>query len=159
MIDRTSRDKLAEALRQYVSGRITNDTLDDIEVDKRDHGAVAVKQTAWYLYDDLHEHKAVGNFYIDKKDRKEIARWIVFLQSDEEYIWPKMSILDFILSMLTFGLYRKVLQKRWEKSGDLSSWPFGSKDDLSKSAALPKLLAGKAHNKAKETNQKPEADF
>jgi hypothetical protein len=33
MIDRPSRDKLAEALRQYVSGRITNDTLDDIKVD------------------------------------------------------------------------------------------------------------------------------
>jgi len=69
MVDRLSRDKLAEALRQYVSGRITNDTLDDIKVDKKDHGAVAVKEAAWYLYDDLHEHKAMDNFYIDKKDR------------------------------------------------------------------------------------------
>jgi hypothetical protein len=153
MIDRPSRDKLAEALRQYVSGRITNDTLDDIKVDERDNGAVAVKEAAWYLYDDLHEHKAVDGFYIDKKDRKEIARWIVFLQSDEEYIWPKMSILDFILSMLTFGLYRKIQLNRWKKIGDLSVWPFGSENELRKATAKPKLFAGKAHNKSAERKE------
>ena len=149
MIDRPSRDKLAEALRQYVSGRITNDTLYDIKVDERDNGAVAVKEAAWYLYDDLHEHKAADGFYIDKKDRKEIAIWIVFLQSDEEYIWPKMSIPDFILSMLTFGLYRKIQLNRWKKIGDLSVWPFGSENKLRKATAKPKLFAGKAHNKLK----------
>ena len=159
MVDRSSRDKLAEALRQYVSGRITNDTLDDIKVDKKDHGAVAVKEASWYLYDDLHEHKAVESFYIDNKGRKEIARWIVFLQSDEEYIWPKMSILGFILSMLTFGLYRKMQQKRWKKVGDLSVWPFGSKNDLNKAIVKPKLLAGKAHNKSKEPIKKPQSAF
>jgi len=144
MIDRLSRDRLVEALRQYVLGRITNVTLDDIELDDSDHGAVAVKQAAWHLYDDLHEHKAVDNFYIDKKERKEIARWIVFLQSDEEYIWSKMSILDFTFSMLTFGLYRKIQQNRWKSVGDLSVWPFNSQIDLKKATAKPRLLAGKA---------------
>lgn len=159
MVDRSSRDKLTEALRQYVSERITNDTLDDIKVDKRDHGVVAVKDAAWHLYDDLHEHKAVESFYIDNKGRKEIARWIVFLQSDEEYIWPKMNIIDLILSILTFGIYRKRQLNRWKKVGDLSVWPFGSKNDLKKAIAKPKLLAGKAHNKSKEPIKKPPAGF
>ena len=52
MIDRPSRNKLATAIRQYVSGRITNDNLDDIEIDWRDSGALAVKERAWSLYDD-----------------------------------------------------------------------------------------------------------
>ncbi len=37
MIDRTSRDKLAETLRQYASGRVTNYTLDDLQIDNKDH--------------------------------------------------------------------------------------------------------------------------
>ncbi|MGZ4963255.1 MAG: hypothetical protein ACXWJB_13830 [Limisphaerales bacterium] len=53
MIHRASRDKLATALRQYVSGRITNDDLDDIDVDWRDRAAVAVKERSWSLYDDI----------------------------------------------------------------------------------------------------------
>lgn len=142
MIDKVSRDKLAEALRQYVSGRITNYTLDDIKVDKRDHGAAEIKLAAWYLYDDLHEHKALDSFYIDKENRKEIARWIVFLQSNEEYIWPKMKIVDMLLSILTFGLYGKVIQKRWKKLGDTSVWPFDSDKKLKKALEKPRLLAG-----------------
>jgi hypothetical protein len=37
MIDRISRDKLAETLRQYTSGRITNDTLDDLKINNEDY--------------------------------------------------------------------------------------------------------------------------
>ncbi|WP_373034219.1 hypothetical protein [Sulfurovum sp.] len=148
MIDRSSRDKLAEALRQYVSGRITNDVLDDIVIDKRDNGAVAVKSAAWYLYDDLHEHKATDRFYIGKKERKEIARWILFLQSDQEYIWPETSMLDSLLIILTFGLYKRVVLRRWSQVGDASVWPFGSQEELKKSASNPKLLAEKNFNES-----------
>jgi len=38
MIDRISRDRLAETLRQYVSGRVTNDTLDDLKINNEDYG-------------------------------------------------------------------------------------------------------------------------
>lgn len=150
MIDRASRDKLAEALRQYVSGRITNDTLDSIEINKKDYGAIAVKDATWYLYDDVHEHKAINKFYINQKDRKDIARWIVFLQSNEEYIWPKMGIKDMLFVMLTFGLYKKVINSRLNKVGDLSVWPFRSKNELKKASSKPKLLIGKAYNTSDE---------
>ncbi len=86
MIDRPSRDKLAEALRQYVSGRITNDTLDDIKVDERDNGAVAVKEA---VYNDLHEHKAVDGFYIDKKDQRKLIRLDIEEVMDEMYLLYK----------------------------------------------------------------------
>ncbi len=38
MLDRISRDKLAETLRQYVSGRIKNYTLDDLNINNEDFG-------------------------------------------------------------------------------------------------------------------------
>jgi hypothetical protein len=56
VIHRDSRDRLAEALRRYASGHISNDELDEVEVDWRDRGAVAVKGMAWRLYDDTREH-------------------------------------------------------------------------------------------------------
>ena len=56
MIHRESRDRLAEALRQYVSGRITNDDLDSVDVDWRDRGAIAIQCMAWQLYDDMRTH-------------------------------------------------------------------------------------------------------
>jgi len=61
--------------------------------------------------------------------------------------------------MLTFGLYRKMQQKRWKKVGDLSSWPFGSKNALKKATVKPKLLAGKAHNKLEEPISNPRAGY
>lgn len=66
MVDRESRNRLAGALRHYVSGQITNDELDAVVVDWRDRGAVAVSQMAWYLYDDCYTHKAKGSHYLHK---------------------------------------------------------------------------------------------
>ena len=70
MIDRDSRNRLAEAFRQYASGRITNDDLDAVAVDWRDKGAAAVKLQAWSLYSDLKKHY-VGNRLLPRsKDRE-----------------------------------------------------------------------------------------
>ncbi|MDR2690346.1 MAG: hypothetical protein LBB76_11400 [Azoarcus sp.] len=98
MIDRESRDALAQALRHYVAGLITNDDLDDIVVTvlcdaRSDRGVVAVAEMAWTLYDDLHKHRATGKHALDKEGRHEVARWIAFLYSDEEYFWPEFSFI------------------------------------------------------------------
>ena len=62
MIHRESRDRLAEALRHYVSGQITNFKLDTVKIDKRDRGAYAVSEATWGLYDDMSKHKATGHY-------------------------------------------------------------------------------------------------
>ena len=77
MIHRPSRDRLGFALRQYVGGFISNFDFDDLEVDARDRGAVAVKERAWGLYDDFTEHRAEGPHAVQETLRSEIARWIV----------------------------------------------------------------------------------
>lgn len=149
MIHRESRNNLAEALRHYVSGQITNDNLDDIEVDWRDRGAIAVKDIAWGLYDDLSEHKATETHYLNKDARHEIAKWIIFLHSDQEYIWPEysfMQIVNWPMNILTFGWWEKMKEKRWQEfqeAGDHEAWPFSSKEELEKFRRKPKLLSKK----------------
>jgi len=86
MISRDSRNNLALALRQYASRIATNDDLDSVTVDRRDRGAVAIKDAAWFLYDDLYTHKATGRNTLDSEQKNGIARCVLFLHSDEEYV-------------------------------------------------------------------------
>ena len=153
MIDRESRNRLAEALRHYVSGQITNDDLDEVEVDWRDRGAIAVKERAWSLYDDLYQHKATGSHYLDKEARREIAKWIVFLHSNNEYLWPEYSFIQIInvpMNLITLGWWERMKKRKWEQfleAGEFEVWPFCSKEELQKASSLPRLMREKAHNK------------
>ena len=148
MIDRPSRDRLATATRQYTSGLITNDALDDIPVDRRDRGAVAVKERAWCLYDDTYQHRAVGHHFLSKPDRDEIARWIMFLHSEREYSWPDynfMRIVNSPLNVLTLGWWEIRERKRFDEfmaAGDFSVWPFISRREYEASRAQPKYFSG-----------------
>lgn len=151
MIHRESRDRLALALRQYVSGQINNDDLDSMDVDWRDRGAVYVQEIAWNLYDDMDQHYAKGEHHLDKAARKEISRWIVFLHSDAEYIWPEysfMQIVNWPMNLLTLGWWERSKKRKWEQfleAGEFDAWPFSSRQELLKAASRPRLLA-KSHN-------------
>ena len=147
MIHRESRDKLAETLRHYVSGQISNDDLDDIVVDWRDRGAIYVSQMAWNLYSDLEQHKAIGLHAIPKAGKQEIARWIAFLYSDKEYLWPEYSFIQItnpLMNILTFGWWGRMKKRRWEEfleAGDFDVWPFCRRDELEEVTKCPKLLS------------------
>jgi hypothetical protein len=148
MIDRDSRDRLALALRRYASGRIHNDDLDGTKVDWRDRGAVAVKQMAWNLYSDTYQHYATGKNAVSKTLKRDIARWIVFLHSDREYLWPEYSFVQVRglgFDILTFGWRKRVWERRWQEfrdSVDFPCWPFQDARELTGEAAKPRLLAG-----------------
>jgi len=131
MIDRKSRDMLSETLRQYISGRVTNDTLYNLEIKSEDRGIWAIRHAAWFLYDDLYEHKAVGKHAIKGKYRDEVSKWIVFLQSDQEYLWPSM--FQRFLSVLTLKFFKI-------NKSDKEVWPFFTKKDFNKALKNPKLL-------------------
>ena len=148
MIDRDSRNRLAEAFRQYASGRITNDDLDAVAVDWRDKGAAAVKLQAWSLYSDLKKHY-VGNRLLPRsKDRRTVARCIAFLHSDEEYCWPDVALRirdmlwNLLMNILTLGRWAKKQQEQFKEAGDFEVWPLSSRSQLERVAKRPKLLAG-----------------
>jgi hypothetical protein len=146
MIQRESRDRLAEALRHYVSGQITNDDLDDIEVDWRDRGAVAVKEMAWRLYDDTRNHRIEGRLPRGSEGRRIVARWIAFLYTDREYFWPEYSFIQIVnwpMNALTFGWWERMKRRRWEQfleAGDFNVWPFCRPEELEAIRHHPKLL-------------------
>jgi len=148
MIHRESRDRLAEALRQYVSGRITNDDLADVGVDWRDRGAVAVYEMAWGLYDDTRQHYVEDSIPPQSEDRRAIARWIVFLHSDKEYIWPEYSFMQTVnwpMNLLTLGWWERWKERKWSQfleAGDFDVWPFCSRPELEQIVKRPRLLRG-----------------
>jgi len=148
MVDRDSRNRLAETLRHYVSGKVTNDDLADLVVNHEDRGAVAVYQMSWQLYDDLYQHKATGCHHLGNSARREIARWIAFLYSDQEYIWPEYSfiqIFNWPLNLVTLGWWERMKRRKWQRfieSGDSSVWPFFCRHDFKRAITHPKLLSG-----------------
>ena len=148
MVDKPSRDRLALALRRYVSGLITNDQLDDVEVDWRDRGAVAVKERAWGLYDDTYVHRAIDNNLICRASRREIARWIVFLHSSQEYLWPEYSfeqIFNWPMNLITFGWWERNKTRVFEQfmaAGDFSVWPFKTDGEYLKAISRPRFFRG-----------------
>jgi hypothetical protein len=154
VIHRDSRDRLAEALRRYVSGHISNDELDEVEVDWRDRGAIAVKGMAWRLYDDAREHYVEDTLPRHSEGRKMVARWIAFLYSDDEYLWPEYSFLQIVnwpMNLLTFGWWERMKRRRWEQfleAGDFDVWPFCRRQDLEAAARKPRLLGGRAAQQA-----------
>lgn len=149
MIDRASRDRLAEALRRYVSGRITNDELDAVEIDCWDRGVVAVKEMAWQLYDDLSVHYVGNGLPRHSRARRELARWIVFLHSDEEYWWPDYSFIRIVnlpMNVLTLGWWERRERRRlrsFQRAGEFEVWPFLQYAQLERAVARPRLLAAR----------------
>lgn len=158
MIARDSRNRLAEALRHYVSGRITNDELftASASVDPRDPGVEAVKWASWMLYDDLKEHFVENSLPSHSAARREVARWIVFLHSDEEYLWPGspgslVNVFHNVANFLTFGWWWKRMVKKWEQrvgNGDYSMWPFSGRAEFERATKQPRLLPGSTRTKA-----------
>lgn len=147
MIHRPSRDSLALALRRYVSRRITNDQFDSVAVDWRDRGAVAVQGMAWRLYDDMYTHKAVGPHALSCAASRSIARWIVFLHTDQEYLWPEYNLVrgsPGIGSLLTFGWWGHREAKRWREfteAGEFDSWPFIDRESEDAARNAPRFMS------------------
>lgn len=116
MIYRQRRDRIAELLRHFVVGRMTNVEFEE-RLDRvldlpgpawrwEDGVLWAIRGMAWYLYDDLQTHYLRGARALDKESRREVARWIMFLRSNREYEWPAVSLVNpggCILSTLTLG--------------------------------------------------------
>ena len=98
--------------------RITNDDLFDVDISFDDIGVKRVWEMAWLLYDDLQEHKAEDPFELSPNVKRKIKIWILFLYSDNEYIWPDYSpsqIYNWFFNLLTFGWWERRKQGTFNK--------------------------------------------
>jgi hypothetical protein len=154
MIDRPARDQLSRNLRLLISGKITNDQFEDGTPGSNEDAAImAFADMAWLLYSDMKEHQLVGRHSIEPSERREVLRWILFLDNDFEYRWPRMSLPG--LSPLRRA--RPVVTRwlHWPNAvsferaaeflatGDYNAWPFNSRSEFKHALRHPRRLTGK----------------
>jgi len=133
MIDRKARNELAELLRGLASGLISNDEFEDSIPDSEDDAIYEVfYKGGWLLYSDLKEYKLKGRDALENVVRKEVVRWVLFLKSDFEYSWPKVSFMQRIMHAWTLGVFGTSYSKAWTSAGDIEMWPFLNQEQFNK---------------------------
>lgn len=133
MIDRDSRNRLAELLRSLASGQITNDEFEESIPESRDKAIMEVfSHGGWKLYSDMKEYKLKGKDALESVVKKEVARWVLFLKSNFEYSWPDVPLSQRFLHSLTLGLLGTTYAKVWSAVGDIEVWPFLKEEEFTK---------------------------
>lgn len=146
MIDRPSRDKFAELLRQLAAGQISNDEFENnFPIKSKDKAVNNIFWNgAWLLYDDRREYKLIGKHRLSKSTKQEVARWILFLKSDFEYSQPRwVQILSFLyplLAVISLGLVALVVTYGLGIKSKRKIWPFENQEDFEFSLKHPVYL-------------------
>ncbi|MCH2231182.1 MAG: hypothetical protein MK105_12640 [Crocinitomicaceae bacterium] len=176
MVDVKKRNRLAELLRHLSTGQISNDEFEDKLTDEITEGYLPeqfyrakginemdpvlrpIVETAWGLYDDTRNHKLTESDELTGYAKKEIARFILFLKSDQEYTWDyidlmnpimRFSFKDMLKSIATLGQHYRNLKlsrdeefARIKETGDFAFWPFKTKEDFENELKNQPYLAG-----------------
>ena len=151
-MNRNHRNILAENLRHYLSGTITNfefmERIKPISWTK-DKGVRAIENQFWFCYDDLREHKNIGKNKLTDETENHIKRFILFLKSNNEYEWkdPKFpNPFKWLLNLFTFGIYIKKdneIEMIDVEIGNENVWPFFRETELKKEISEPKYMRKK----------------
>lgn len=144
MIDLDARNEFAELLHQFIAGRIENFDFEN-RVPNSDDPAINEIwwQAGWPLYDDFKTHKLNGEWRIPNEYRRELAKAILFLKTNKEYIWPpKTGLYPTFVSLFNFftlGMFTNKNAKKLEKE----AWPFATLLELSEANENPVYLNAK----------------
>ncbi|OAF08129.1 hypothetical protein AYJ54_15415 [Bradyrhizobium centrolobii] len=153
MINRPARDQLSRNLRRLIAGAITNHRFERSTPESEEDAAIlAIADMSWLLYSDMKEHRLVGRYSIDPSWRREVLRWVLFLDNDFEYRWPRIS-----LPGLSPMRRARPVVTRWLSgpntisheraaeflaAGDYNAWPFISRSEYKHAVGHPRRLAG-----------------
>jgi hypothetical protein len=144
MVDREARDKSAEILRHFVVGQSFNFDFQDSQPTTKDPVIDAIWDSLWPFYCDVRKHKMKNEWAIPEEGKRKIANWLLFLYTDEEYCWPRISFPGvrpqehgYLAKLL--GLHRK--QSRFLSSGAYEIWPFINHESFENAKKHPRLLA------------------
>lgn len=174
MVDNYRRKKLALHLRHLSTGQISNDDFEEriteyvtygwlpeqyyrSKESKTDDQVIRpILELSWGFYNDTHNQKLKGKYNLSDEQRKEIARFILFLHSDLEYDWTyvdvtnplmRLSFTDILKSIFTLGQhYRDLKIKHKEefelmkKTGDFDFWPFKTEHEYTQQLAKQPFL-------------------
>jgi hypothetical protein len=154
LVDRNARAEAAQLLRDFISGKISNDDFEDNLPVAADRAIDAIWATAWVLYTDMKTHKLTDRHRLSADMRRICVRWILFLQNDHEYQWPDIPLpgidpatrmqKDFWRRLVGIGsnTLDPDIAKRFLSAGHYPVWPFISAKDYKNALQRPKLLSG-----------------
>jgi hypothetical protein len=154
MVDRGARDCAAQLLRDFVSGKISNDEFDDNRPRSADRAIDAIWNTAWVLYNGTYQHRLEGRHRLTADMRRICARWVLFLHSNNEYSWPDIDLPGIDpATRVEQGFWRKLfaagsgplrpeVAERFLAAGHYPVWPFISAKEYRDALQRPRLLAG-----------------
>jgi hypothetical protein len=152
MVDRGARDRAAQLLRDFVSGKISNDEFEDNQPPSTDHAIAAIWKTAWVFYNDTYAHRLVDRHRLPADMRRICARWIIFLHSDCEYVWPDIPLPGIDpATRIEEGFWRRLVAtgsaplrpetaREFLAAGHYPVWPFSSAKDYREALRKPRLL-------------------
>ncbi|MGJ8697980.1 MAG: hypothetical protein ACSHYF_16800 [Verrucomicrobiaceae bacterium] len=144
-----TRRKHALLLRCLVAGRLSNDEYEDGLADDFDDGSNRVFfEGGWYLYSDTKEYRLEGRHKLDRESKRQVARWIMFLRSSADYLWPAAPSFLGVRRLLcglsggkwfseSIGKYDALMDK-----GDLAVWPFFDQKQFRSELASPSYFHG-----------------
>lgn len=95
------------------------------------------------------EYTLTGEYRASDDERREIAKCVLFLKTDQEYQWPRHSTLKELLGdlryLVSFGRVPVYSSKELldAAAGDLEAWPFIRLKNLETARKRPPYLAGK----------------
>lgn len=147
--ERFRRDRAIALLRAFAVGKLTNDEFEDrydAILDTRpvraweDRALWALKTIVWYCYDDLSTHRLDGKYALTKEGKKNVARWILFLQTNLPYEWKRHDFISFhdgVFNLVTFGWWSRREAAKFEKI-DWEIWPFRRPADFEHARIRPR---------------------
>jgi hypothetical protein len=141
MIDRERRDRIACALRRFASGR--SDCYDFIRVmsdasRSPDPAVVAMDDEIEWAFLNSGPKRLVDRHALTAEQRRNVARWVLFLLSDEPYGWPTRGsdFMAILRAIGTLGASWRANEEAWGRTGDPTLWPFVSSSQLTRVASV-----------------------
>lgn len=93
MVDREARRKYAELVRQFISGRMTNDEYEqkffDLRINKKDPAPLEIFSEVRDICQDAFPDKLTQQWRLGTHERRRVSQFVLFLQSDIDYQWSK----------------------------------------------------------------------
>lgn len=144
-IDRQARNRAAEALRRLISGQISNDAFEDAVPESTDPAIQAIWETTWCLYSDTWEYRLTGAKRPHPMEHREALRWILFLDSDDPYVWPRRAWPGFARPHAGAGSiwwFKRRRAREFLAAGEFDAWPFARRAHFKRALRRPKRLSG-----------------
>ena len=149
MVDRQKRDIAGRLLRDYWSGRIASDDLENsFPSDKGDPALATIYERRWFVWDSFHSQ----TYRQDQRDQIADTLFqscIAFLRSDLEYQWPLWKS-----KRISFGLgFLRVLglRKKATAMADARAKKLWGNEAVGRPTVLPTLVgfisAGREYNR------------